>query len=514
MARFSNTPVKQRPARSNPTSLGGSVKTYGAGSTSYVPKDAHVELFNLAVSGFLADKFYETGSSQIARIRALVPQCDPAWLQNFIPWLRAEGGMRSASVVIAAEYVRAGFEGGRSVVASALQRPDEPGEFLGYWKGHVSYKVPSKVKRGISDAMKRLYHEKSLLKYDGSGNGWRFGDVIEVTHPTPKDDTQSALFKFALDRRRHGNDEVPGELEIVQSTLALEALPQDKRLAAFKTMKELPAGFTWERLSGWLPGGMTAEAWEKAIPNMGAMALVRNLNNFDKAGISKEARAEVIRRISDPEEIERSGMFPYRFLTAYKNAETHNYKAALSDGADIAIGNLPAFKGAALIMVDQSGSMCSAVGEGKSRNPLVLSELAGFMAEVIARRFTYARIVPYGTSPGREIKVAKHLPAIQAAAQNHYGSSLGGTNTWGSTKQSYKGEDIVIILTDEQHNSGSNDNGTIKVPVVTWNLAGYRGHHADHGTGNRLLVSGVSDQAIQVLPSVIARSQGFWPWER
>jgi hypothetical protein len=80
------------------------------------------------------------------------------------------------------------------------------------------------------------------------------------------------------------------------------------------------------------------------------------------------------------------------------------------------------------------------------------------------------------------------------------------------TNKHYNNQDRVIILTDEQ--SMDRDDGSIQVPVITWNLASYNVHHAAHGAKNRYLVGGVTDTVLQTLPAVIARgSTGRWPWE-
>jgi hypothetical protein len=52
---------------------------------------------------------------------------------RFVPYLRETMHLRSASLVMAAEYVRAGGPWGRADVASALRRADEPAEMLAYW---------------------------------------------------------------------------------------------------------------------------------------------------------------------------------------------------------------------------------------------------------------------------------------------------------------------------------------------------------------------------------------------
>ncbi|MGH9151654.1 MAG: hypothetical protein ACRD03_04420 [Acidimicrobiales bacterium] len=63
--------------------------------------------------------------------------------------------------------------------------------------------VPMPIKRGIADAAQSLYTERAALRYDGLSRQARMADVIEMTHPSPRDDRQSALFKYLLDRRHH-----------------------------------------------------------------------------------------------------------------------------------------------------------------------------------------------------------------------------------------------------------------------------------------------------------------------
>lgn len=509
MSRFANSPTLPRPGRG--VIQGTPARTF-EGGRGYTATDPHNELFNYAVSGFLADGYYQKAAIQLARVQELVGHCDPAWLRQFVPWLRNEAGMRTMSIVIAAEYARHGWPGSRQIIADSISRADEPGELLAYWKAYVSPTIPSRVKRGVADAITtgRRYNQFSLLKYDGSGQAWRFGDVIELVHPKPVNDQQSKLFQFALDRRRHKVD-VPPDLDIVFEALAAESMREDRRRDFLRNVG-LPRGFTWERLAGWLPGGMDAEAWCAVIPEMGVMALLRNLNNFDRAGIGPKAMDMVRQRISDPVAIADSGVFPYRFLTAYANAETDNYKLAISQGADASAENLPRFKGSVIVMVDCSGSMMNPVGTGRSSNPLSLSFLAGFMAETLSRRFDSAVIVTYDDRIQNVIQPRPHVPAVKAGAEPIY-RPRGGTRTWTCARAILEKAqaDRMIIITDEQAHDG--DQGVIKIPVITWNLAGYNRHQADHGQHNRHLISGVSDNAIKVLPSVITRSTGRWPWE-
>lgn len=153
-----------------------------------------MELLLLAASNPFTDTFYEREDARHKRFRDLVTtvtKSDPVWVQRFVRWLRSEANVRSASVAAACEYVAAGGPNGRSVVASACLRADEPGEVLAYWRGYIGRNIPQPVKRGVADATTRLYSAESALKNDGTGKVWRFADVLRVTHPKPSSEEQA-----------------------------------------------------------------------------------------------------------------------------------------------------------------------------------------------------------------------------------------------------------------------------------------------------------------------------------
>ena len=74
-------------------------------------RSAKSELFLLAVAYMGSDgTFYESGRERDARFAGLVRQVaieDPAWADGFIGWLRDGANMRTASLVAAAEAVKA-----------------------------------------------------------------------------------------------------------------------------------------------------------------------------------------------------------------------------------------------------------------------------------------------------------------------------------------------------------------------------------------------------------------------
>lgn len=231
-------------------------------------RSAKQELFLLSVTNMVSeDTFYENGSDRDDRFNKLIAQVvksDPDWVANFVGYLRGTLNMRSASLVMAAEYVRAGGPNGRNVVSSAIVRGDEPAEMLAYWTGKYGRKIPAAVKRGVADAATRLFTERNVLKFDGQSKAYRAADVIELVHPKPASGWQSELFKYLLDKRHHAdNAEIPLSLKAIQARAELQAMPPNVRHEFMRFIQngvdtvgkekfELAMAGQWEWAKSWL----------------------------------------------------------------------------------------------------------------------------------------------------------------------------------------------------------------------------------------------------------------------
>jgi hypothetical protein len=524
MARFNTKGAKAQPT-SRVTSTGRVLRTYEGGRGR--ERDARSELFLLAVANFVSQQtFYETGDGRDDRYAKLVRQLaveDPAWTAGLLGWLRGEGNLRTASIVGATEYVKARLDAGttdgppnRQVVASVLQRPDEPGELLAYWTAMYGRSVPKPVKRGIADAVRRLYHGKSLLKYDTATKGYRFGDILNLVHAAPDPDKpwQGELFRYALDRRHNPDTALPpASSRVLTAHRELMALPVDRRRAVVTSRggaeRLAAAGMTWEALAGWLQGPMDKAAWEAVIPSMGAMALVRNLRNFDEAGVSDEVAAQVAAKISDPAEVVRSRQFPFRYLAAYQHAPSLRWSYPLEQALGHSLANVPALPGRTLILVDRSGSMWAPLSD---RSELNRADAAAIFGTALALRAAKAHLVEFGTT-SRRLSFRKGESVLKILER--FGD-LGGTDTTGAVRAHYRGQDRVLIVTDEQYTYSRYGDPTeqvpANVPVYTWNLAGYRAGHGPSGKANRHTFGGLSDAAFRMVPLLETARDADWPW--
>jgi hypothetical protein len=528
MSKFSGTNARR--LRAN---LTAPVRTIRERTRTYEDGEAFVrdlesELFLLAATNMVGeDSFYERAADRDDRFTALVHEVtksNPAFIAGANPgagkiglaaYLRTRLLMRSAAVVIAAEYVAAGGAGGRSVVARALQRADEPAELLGYWIATHGRNIPMPVKRGVADAVRRLYNERAALRYDGVSRQLRMADVIELAHPKPKDANQSALFGYLLDRRHHDDGSAdPAKLPVLAAAGELGAVPTDERRAVLRERGPAglaAAGSSWERLSGWLPGGMDAEAWEAVIPSMGAMALLRNLRNFDQAGISPAAVEAVIATITDAAEVAKARLFPYQVWAAYREAPSDNWKRALGATLEHTIGNIPSLD-RTLVVIDTSGSMQATLS---NRSKLQRVEVAAVMAMATAKCAENVDVVIFGQGNAR-VEGLAGMSVLGGVAKVVGSVGSVGHATFGHTAIAAhfdaKRHERVVMFTDDQ----PHDSGRVRldhVPLIyTVNLVGYRPSSLPAGERGRYTIGGFSDATFSIITVLESGRNADWPF--
>jgi len=561
--------------RSGPVSVQTTVATAttyegGAGYT----RDVRSELFNLAVVNMVGEStFYESAEDRDSRYADLIRQVavtEPAWLYRFLGWLRNKANMRSAALVGGAEALKARLEAGltdpfeveRSWIGDTIQvgnkdfvpqvmaRADEPGEFLAYWAsnwgnvreikpGRYSAPVlPMAVKRGLQLALNDLFDEYAYQKYGRVEEGYSLADVVELTHPAPKDAKQGALYRHALNERHNRKAEIPSELVMLQRRKEIMAIPVGERRAFLdeptSSEKLKAAGITWEQLSGWLQGPLDAAFWEKLIFSgaLGYMAMLRNLANFEKAGISKTARKRVQERLSDPTEVMRSRQMPYRFLSAYRAVQSDWWGECLSDALDASLSNLPHLPGSTLVLADTSMSMRSPVS-GKSR--VHYADVAALFAVAMAKAGDHTELYGFAdrTFEHKLPRGGSVLRAIESFVQR-IGEVGGGTETVMALKKLWRPEfSRVIIVTDMQAFADYNwqrnqsvwyadrsvprDTTAVStaVPedVVMYGVGGvgYATTGFDLSKPNRYEISGFSDQVFRMM-SLLERGNGDWPF--
>jgi hypothetical protein len=255
------------------------------------------------------------------------------------------------------------------------------------------------------------------------------------------------------------------------------------------------------------------ELWQALIPTMGYMALLRNLRNFDEAGVTDNVAQYVIDRLTDPDQVARSRQLPMRFLSAYRAAPSLRWSYPLEQAMNLSLQNVPQFSGRTLVLIDTSGSMDNRLS---TRSDLLRWDAAAMFGLAVAQRCQQVTVVSFG-SQIREfpLDLGESLLRSLERFKGRYFFG-GGTPTKQAVDSFYQGQDRVIVLTDEQANMHAGQGVFDKVPsnkmAVTFNLAGYRLGHNASGSDTRVVLAGLNDQAFRLLPALELRSAGQWPF--
>lgn len=569
MSKFNSGHAVTRSSRSPLKTVSSTPDTVTHEGAPAFTRNARSELFLLGVSNFVGESsFYEVAEDRDNRFSKLCREVaaeDGLWFASFVRWLRSEGNMRSASLVAAAEGVHARLAAktvdevrNRRIISSVLQRADEPGELVAYWEqafgeahptddGRRKAKLAMSVKRGVADAIElyrptdvltQVYDEYSALKYDTDSKGKRFADVVELTHPEGYSAQRGQYYTWLLDRR-HGRDD--GDyplLEMVAARKQLEAVAQGDRRAlltdgdAKSLMKS--AGVTWEWMASWLGSELDATFWESMIPNMGYMALIRNLRNFDEKKVSRKVANQVADRLADPAQVAKSRQLPFRFLSAYLNVGSDRWREPLSEALTHSVANVPELPGRSLILIDTSGSMQGVMGgnersprRGSSRSvsPRMVQAAALFGVAVAVKNAGRAdlRIFADRVSSPMPVHAGDSVLHMTEHINGKIGSVGHGTEIEGSIRDAWDGHDRVLVFTDEQtfgecrgYGYGGHQGVTSAVPkhipMYSWNLQGYEAAMMA-SESNRHQLGSLTDHAFVMISRIEQGLRAEWPWE-
>jgi hypothetical protein len=510
-------------------------------------RDLQSELFLLAACNLPGEKaFHEGTDARVTRFRDLVREASatvPDWTAALLPYLRGPGNLRLAPVEAAAEYAwarRDEAEAGREavnpptatvrkVVDSVLQRADEPAEVIAYWLARYGRKMPIGFKRGVADAVLRLYTERSLLKYDTREAAVRFGDVIELVQPrytgTVYGTWRDELYRYAIERRHGRDNAIPPKLAMIRANAGLRKAAADWPRLLLDPGALESAGMTWEDALS-LAGSRVpkAELWEALVPSMGYMALLRNLRNLDEAGVSDAVAERVIAKLTDPEQVANSRQFPFRFLSAYRAVPSLRWAYPLEKALNASLANVPALKGQTLVLVDRSPSMWDQKFSEHSDMPW--ADAAALFGAAVALRAEHADLVEFwGMS--RVVPFRTADSALKLTERFSFQPEPGGTDIPSAVRVHLRPHHArVVIVTDEQtqagylpsnmaYNGGSpptliDDLVPKSVPLYMWNFGGYKHGAAPSGTGNRVTLGGLSDSAFRLIPMLEAGRDARW----
>ena len=383
-----------------------SSKTFNKAGGSAFSMKPEQELVHAVLTTFLDEKYYESSEERKDRIVSLIKQCKPEFVANLAVVARKEFNLRSVTHVLVSELAK--IHNGDSLIKDTIVqvaiRPDDLTEIVGY----LGTPLPKQVKRGVRNALLK-YDRYKLAKYKGESKKVSLVDLFNLCHP----------------KVQHANKE--------------------QKKAWKDLMKgDLTSFDTWETE---LSNAKTDSARKKALESliaedkMGYMALLRNLNNLIKYGVSEKCKQQAIRKLTDPDEVSKSKQLPFRFVTAYENVEGYReFSDAISEAMDLAVSNAPELSGDILIAVDSSGSMRSCI------------QKAAIFGATLLKANKKADLILYDTNV-KQLSLSGRAPVMDIALRIEGETMGGGTETslvFRYALESVKKYSRIIIISDNE----------------------------------------------------------------
>jgi len=152
--------------------------------------------------------------------------------------------------------------------------------------------------------------EYQLLKYQ-QRDGWSMRDLLRLAHPIPDSFAQSQLFYWATARKIPDNPEIG---KLIRAFEALKTL-EDSSIAADMISSY---GLTREMVPSELL--KSPKVWKALLENMPLGALIRNLGNLSKHGLTGrgqwDGNQNVAARLTDGESLRKARIHPVGILAA------------------------------------------------------------------------------------------------------------------------------------------------------------------------------------------------------
>ncbi len=320
-----NKLLKSRQAKPNTLNL--------AGGQAYQQTEK-MELATIMLTSFLDAQYYRSANATAKRLTELVAKIpDKKFVAKAALYARREAGMRSVSHLVAGELAHSvkGEQWTKDFFDRVVYRADDVLEILSYCMAVYGKPLPNSLKKGLGKALAR-FDAYQLAKYRKDGAELKMVDAVNLVHP-PHTPAIASLVKGEL---------APAETWETKLTQAGQQADSD-------TDKESKKAQAWSDLIG--------------SRKIGYFALLRNLRNILEQAPDEIDRVEAM--LVDEKLVQSSKVLPFRYRSALDALEQADLPRksrqrvvrALSQAADLSLGNVPKFPGRTLVALDCSGSM-------------------------------------------------------------------------------------------------------------------------------------------------------------
>ncbi|WNF07546.1 TROVE domain-containing protein [Brevibacillus borstelensis] len=411
--------------------------TYNSDGYPAFKRSAEEQYLQTLLTNTLGHTFYADTQQLLDEAQQLhheMAKQNPQFMAKAIVFARNEGFMRLQPLFGLAVLSGCRPDLFAKVFLQVVRIPSDLSDFLTILQGMGRGEGGRAVKRQVNRFLAGV-SEYWALKYNGRGRGYSLGDIIATAHPKPKDDKQQALFRYL---RGHETN-----LTLIPQVEALEKLKQAESEA--EQIHWIEAGrLPYETVTGAIKPSRAV--WEALLHQMPAFALLRHLNALDRAGVfeSKESLAYAVKRLTDRQALAKAKILPFRFAKAFNQVDHPELRDALREAVELTFDNLPELGEHTAIFLDISGSM-----DGEYLQIGSVFALALFKKTKGNSLFWLFDTDVHDAKPSRHDSILSQAERIRAG---------GGTDTGAPVRKlirERKRVDQIIIITDEQQNSGS-----------------------------------------------------------
>ncbi|WP_068614693.1 TROVE domain-containing protein [Paenibacillus tuaregi] len=400
-------------------------------------RSAEEQYLQTLLTNTLSNTFYADQNELLAGAEQLHHEMaagSPEFMAKAIVFARNEGFMRLQplyGLAVLSMYRQDLFA---KIFLQVVRIPSDLSDFLTILKGLGRGEGGRAVKRQVNRFLS-LVSEYWAMKYNGRGRGYSLGDAIATAHPKPQDLKQQALFRY---------------LRGLEANLAL--LPQVEALEQLKLTTDEEEQIKWiehgklpyETVTGAIkPSKMV---WEALLYQMPTFALLRHLNTLQRAGVlEKQANVDyIVNRLTDEQALKKAKILPFRLASAFRQVEHPELRDALREAAELTFNNLPELGEQTAIFLDISGSM----------NGQYL-EIGSVFALAMYKKTRGNSLFWLFDTEVVDAKPSRKDSILTQASQIH---ARGGTDMGAPVRKLIRERrkvDQIIIITDEQQNSGS-----------------------------------------------------------
>ncbi|TVX99099.1 TROVE domain-containing protein [Cohnella terricola] len=400
-------------------------------------RSAEEQYVQTLVTNTFGNTFYADQNELLSEAEQLhheMAQHNPQFMAKALVYARNDGYMRLQplfGLAILSAYRPDLFA---KVFMKVVRIPSDLTDFLTILKGMGRGEGGRAVKRQVNRFLGGV-SEYWAIKYNGRGRGYSLGDAIATAHPKPADLKQQALFRYL--RGQEAN---------------LSLLPQVEALEQLKRAANEAEQLHWIE-TGKLPHEVVTGAvkpskavWEALIDQMPTFALLRHLNTLERAGVldNRYNLETIVARLTNQHALQKAKILPFRFAKAFRQVQHPVLRDALRDAVEYTFANLPELEDRKAIFLDISGSM-----NGEYLQIGSVFALALYKKTQGNSLFWLFDTEVEDAKPSRRDSILSQADRIQAR---------GGTDTGAPVRKllaERRKVDQIVIITDEQQNSGS-----------------------------------------------------------